>query len=159
MSSESVSLLLASYRVITIAYIRVPLYLPTLQADGKYRVTYEVIGTPPSISVPTHFAKVILASRPDFSYPQRPSSQNNEVTSPQTVKELAMGAFVLPNKEIPDNADLRSFIMPISHVERAAGLELFNEDLKGKAKQLCAVTQCQVVVRRFDDARKQVGKK
>jgi len=138
---------------------RVPLYLPTLQADGKYRVTYEVIGTPPSISVPTHFAKVILASRPDFSYPQKPSSADKTVTSPQTVKELAMGAFVLPNKEIPDNADLRSFIMPISHVEKAAGLKLFDEDLKGKAKQLCAVTQCQVVVRRFDDARKQVGKK
>jgi len=50
--------------------------------------------------------------------------------------------------------------MPIQHVERAAGLELFNEELKGRSKQLCAVTQCQVVVRRFDDTRKQItGKK
>jgi endonuclease G len=138
----------------------VPLYLPTLHPDGKYRTTYEVIGTPPSIAVPTHFAKVILASRPDFSYPQSPSKKDGTVTSPSTIKELAMGAFVLPNKEIPDNTDLRSFIMPIQHVERAAGLELFNEELKGKSKQLCAVTQCQVVVRRFDDTRKQItGKK
>ena len=71
-----------------------------------------------------------------------------------------MGAFVLPNREIPDQADLRSFIMPVQQVEKAAGLQLFNDDLKGRSKQLCAVTQCQVVVRRFDDTRKQItGKK
>jgi endonuclease G len=140
--------------------IRVPLYLPTLHPDGKYRVSYEVIGSPPSIAVPTHFAKVILASRPDFAYPQNPSKNDKTVTSPSTIKELAMGAFVLPNKEIPDHADLRSFIMPIQEVEKAAGLQLFNEELKGKSKQLCAVTQCQVIVRRFDDTRKQItGKK
>jgi endonuclease G len=91
----------------------VPLYLPTLHADGKHRVTYEVIGNPPSIAVPTHFAKVILASRPDFKYPQTPASGDKSVTSPNTMKELAMGAFVLPNKEIPDAADLRGFIAPV----------------------------------------------
>lgn len=65
-----------------------------------------------------------------------------------------MGAFILPNKEIPDQADLRGFIAPIEAVEKAAGLQLFNPELKQKSKQLCAVTQCQVIVRRFDDARK-----
>ncbi|WVQ81843.1 hypothetical protein IAT38_003970 [Cryptococcus sp. DSM 104549] len=135
----------------------VPLYMPVRQPDGKYRVSYEVIGNPPSISVPTHFAKVILASRPDFSYPQKASPSDKSFTSSNTVKELAMGAFVLPNAEIPDGADLRSFIMPVEHVERAAGLKLFHEDVKTKTKQLCAVTQCQVIVRRFDDARKQLG--
>jgi hypothetical protein len=74
--------------------------------------TYEVIGNPPAISVPTHFAKVILASRPDFSYPQKPNSKDGSVTSSSSIKELAMGAFVLPNKEIPDNADIRGFIAP-----------------------------------------------
>ncbi|WWC93795.1 hypothetical protein V866_000631 [Kwoniella sp. B9012] len=140
----------------------VPLYLPAQHPDGKWRVTYEVIGNPPSVSVPTHFAKVILASRPDFSYPQKPSSNSNPAypsTSPNTIKELALGAFVLPNKEIPDEADLRSFIVPVEHVERAAGLNLFNEQVKMKSKQLCTVTQCQVIVRRFDDARKSIGKK
>ncbi|GFZ49525.1 Nuclease [Saitozyma sp. JCM 24511] len=163
----------------------VPLYMPKRDADGKYRVTYEVIGTPPSVSVPTHFAKVVLATRPDFSYPQSPSPQDKAITSRQTVKELAMGAFVLPNKEIPDETDLRTFISPgklelglgvwlglgsmgqvktsstglmdvVEVVERVAGLQLFNEDLKGKSRQLCAVTQCQVIVRRFDDARKEI---
>ncbi|WWC71552.1 uncharacterized protein I206_105510 [Kwoniella pini CBS 10737] len=139
----------------------VPLYLPAKQADGKWRVSYEVIGNPPSISVPTHFAKVILASRPDFSYPQKPSSNPNypSSSSPDTIKELAMGAFVLPNKEIPDQADLRSFIVPVEYVEKASGLQLFNDQVKVKTKQLCAVTQCQVIVRRFDDARKSIGKK
>lgn len=42
-------------------------------------------------------------------------------------------------------------------VERAAGLQLFSPELKGRSRQLCAVTQCQLVVRRFDDARKQIG--
>jgi endonuclease G len=140
--------------------------------------THEVIGSPPTIAVPTHFAKVILASRPDFSYPQAPSRTDKGLTSTNTIKELAMGAFVLPNKEIPDQADLRSFVVPgeswvagrlawddgvlmmlVEVVERAAGLELFNSDLKSKSKQLCAVTQCQVVVRRFDDARKEIGGK
>ncbi|ORX38537.1 hypothetical protein BD324DRAFT_577661 [Kockovaella imperatae] len=135
----------------------VPLYLPTRHPDGKYRVTYEVIGEPPSIAVPTHFAKVILASRPDFSYPQKPSSSDKAITSPNTIKELAMGAFILPNKEIPDETDLRTFIAPVQAVERAAGLQLFNDDLKGKSRQLCAVTQCQVIVKRFDDTRKQIN--
>lgn len=71
-----------------------------------------MIGNPPSVAVPTHFAKVILASRPDFSYPQKPSSADKAITSNSTVKELAMGAFVLPNKEIPDQADLRAFVAP-----------------------------------------------
>ena len=37
-----------------------PLYLPKLGADGKYRVTYEVIGSPPNIAVPTHFFKLVV---------------------------------------------------------------------------------------------------
>jgi endonuclease G len=49
--------------------------------------------------------------------------------------------------------------MAVEAVERAAGLNLFNDELKTKSKQLCAVTQCQLIVRRFDDARKQIKKK
>jgi endonuclease G len=44
-------------------------------------------------------------------------------------------------------------------VERIAGLQLFNDDLKRKSKQLCGVTQCQLVIRRFDDTRKQLNTK
>jgi endonuclease G len=42
----------------------------------------------------------------------------------------------------------------VEHVEKAAGLVLFNEELKSKSRQLCAVARCQLVIRRFDDARK-----
>ncbi|KAI7026766.1 hypothetical protein KC362_g11582, partial [Hortaea werneckii] len=39
-----------------------PLYLPKKDpVDGKWRVSYEVIGSPPNVAVPTHFYKVIFA--------------------------------------------------------------------------------------------------
>ena len=95
----------------------IPLYLPKLEADGKWRVvgdavackyynllicfqkSHEVIGSPPNVSVPTHFAKVILASRP--SSPSTPH-----------IPEISTGAFVLPNSVISDTAPLESFVVP-----------------------------------------------
>lgn len=74
--------------------------------------SYEVIGNPPSISVPTHFAKVILTSKA----PQ--SSINNSLgslvpaSSRSDIRELAVGAFVLPNAPIPDETPLRTFLVP-----------------------------------------------
>lgn len=58
-----------------------------------------MIGNPPNISVPTHFAKVVLASRP---------------ASPSTphIPEVSTGAFVLPNAMIPDEVSLESFVVP-----------------------------------------------
>ena len=96
----------------------IPLYLPRQEPDGKWRVvsrysnnlkptllelsswqTHEVIGSPPNVSVPTHFAKVVLASKP---------------SSPSTldILELSTGAFVLPNAVIRDDTPLESFIVP-----------------------------------------------
>lgn len=60
---------------------------------------HEVIGSPPNISVPTHFAKVVLTSRP-----VSPSNPD--------ILELSTGAFVLPNAVIPDDAQLESFVVP-----------------------------------------------
>lgn len=99
----------------------IPLYLPQKDGDGKSRVvsghihsplsgdmllmvpflpqTYEVIGNPPNVAVPTHFAKVVLASRP--SSPSTPH-----------VPEISTGAFVLPNAVIPDQAPLETFVTP-----------------------------------------------
>ena len=61
--------------------------------------TYEVIGNPPNIAVPTHFAKVVLVARP--SSPSTPH-----------VPEISTGAFVLPNAVIPDDASLETFVTP-----------------------------------------------
>ena len=96
----------------------VPLYLPKLENDGKWRVVstptipsykwrwpdadnqhYEVIGSPPNTSVPTHFAKVVLTAKP--SSPSTPH-----------IPEISTGAFVLPNAEIPDQAPLENFVVP-----------------------------------------------
>ncbi|TFY79392.1 hypothetical protein EWM64_g4625 [Hericium alpestre] len=119
----------------------VPLYLPQRGADGKWRVSYEVIGNAPNVSVPTHFAKVVLASRP--SSPSTPH-----------IPEISTGAFVLPNAIIPDEAPLESFVVPVDVVERAAGLTLFSDTIKSGSKHICKVTKCDVIIRRFDDAQK-----
>jgi endonuclease G len=77
-----------------------PLYLPRQYPDGKWRVTYEVIGSPPSVAVPTHFFKVIVAEGPDTAGP------------------VAVGAFVLPNQEINNSVALTSFLTPVEAIER-----------------------------------------
>ncbi|KAL4074699.1 hypothetical protein V8B97DRAFT_1868444 [Scleroderma yunnanense] len=119
----------------------IPLYISHKDPDGKWRVNYEVIGSPPNVSVPTHFAKVVLASRP--SSPKTPD-----------VHEISTGAFVLPNAIIPDEASLESFVTPIEAVERAAGLTLFSDAVKSASKHICQTSKCQVIVRRFDEERK-----
>ncbi|KAL0071649.1 nuclease [Marasmius tenuissimus] len=119
----------------------VPLYLPHQEPDGKWRVTHEVIGNPPNIAVPTHFAKVVLTSKP--SSPSTPE-----------ILELATGAFVLPNAPIPDDTPLEKFVMPVDAVERAAGLTLFSDAVKSASKHICRSAKCEVIVRRFDDAKK-----
>ncbi|KAH9951504.1 hypothetical protein B0H21DRAFT_818535 [Amylocystis lapponica] len=119
----------------------IPLYLPKLDTDGKWRVTHEVIGSPPNISVPTHFAKVILAAKP--SSPSTPH-----------IQEIATGAFVLPNAPIPDETKLENFVVPIETVERASGLALFSDGIKASSKHICKAVKCEVVVRRFDEAQK-----
>ncbi|KAF9452827.1 hypothetical protein P691DRAFT_803116 [Macrolepiota fuliginosa MF-IS2] len=123
----------------------VPLYLPKKDTDGKWRVTHEVIGNPPNVSVPTHFAKVVLVSKP--SSPSTPDKL-----------EVSTGAFVLPNAVIPDDTPLTSFIAPVDAVERAAGLTLFSNEVKAGSKHICQTTNCEVLVRRFDDTRKNVKK-
>ncbi|ORY44276.1 hypothetical protein BCR35DRAFT_311158 [Leucosporidium creatinivorum] len=127
----------------------VPLFLPKQERDGKWRVSYEMIApqnSAPTIAVPTHFAKVLLTSRASTGFGSSPDK-----------KEYSMGAFVLPNEVIPDEAPLTSFIVPVDAVENSAGLTLFPEQLKAISKPLCQTTKCQVVVRRFDDANKKLG--
>lgn len=107
------------------------------------------------------FRKVVLTSKP--SSPSTPH-----------ISEIATGAFVLPNAEIPDNARLESFVVPgtcfpfdnttttihrmftglVEAVERAAGLTLFSDAIKSSSKHICKSTKCEVIVRRFDDAQK-----
>jgi len=104
-------------------------------------VTHEVIGSPPNVAVPTHFAKVVLATKP--SSPATPD-----------IPEISTGAFVLPNAVIPDETPLESFVIPVEAVERAAGLTLFSDMVKKSSRHICQTAKCEVLVRRFDDTQK-----
>lgn len=118
-------------------------------------------------AVPTHFAKVLIASRA----PRHPSlaliSKQKGVFADG--KEWVQGAFVLPNEAIPDETKLETFAVPgesaslqsvvslylhrkadccdirraglaVEAVERSAGLSLLPEALKAaNVKHLCQV--------------------
>jgi endonuclease G len=118
-----------------------PLYLPKRDAvDGKWRVSYEVIGNPPNIAVPTHFYKVIFAEDGTTSGP------------------VAVGAFVLPNAHIPNDKPLTDFEVPVEAVERASGLEFASKLPVQRRKRLCADTVCALVIREYADRQKAFGK-
>ncbi|PWN44233.1 hypothetical protein IE81DRAFT_311123 [Ceraceosorus guamensis] len=145
----------------------VPLYLPRRDIDGKYRVTYEVIGEPSNVAVPTHFAKVILAS--GLPVPTRtqsapaalpaPSNPSPSVPSPTNLTAsivsgrgpTLLGAFVLPNAIIPNEVPLRNFIVPVESVEKASGVNFFPDHIKQVSKALCDGTDCSIIVREFKD--------
>jgi endonuclease G len=118
-----------------------PLYLPKRDSvDGKWRVSYEVIGNPPNIAVPTHFYKVIFA-------------EDGTVAGP-----VAVGAFVLPNAAIPNEKPITDFEVPVEAVERASGLEFATKLPVARRKRLCADTVCALVVREYADRQKAFGK-
>lgn len=79
--------------------------MPKLEADGKWRVSYEVIGNPPNVSVPTHWAKVILTAQGGM--PGQPGVKTS------------LGAFAMPNAVIPDEEPLTKFLVPVEAVEKA----------------------------------------
>lgn len=81
-------------------------------------------------------------------------------SSPSTphIPEISTGAFVLPNAPIADDAPLQGFVVPVEAVEKAAGLEIFSDAVKRGSKHICQTTKCEVIIKRFDDAQKQVGK-
>ncbi len=107
-----------------------PLYLPRRDpADGKWRVSYEVIGSPPNVAVPTHFFKVIMGE------------------DGQTGGHVALGAFVLPNAEIANDKPLTDFEVPLEAVERASGLEFAQNLPAHRRRRLCSEVQCSLLVR------------
>lgn len=98
-----------------------PLFLPTrtTAASGgiqRWRMEHDVIGTPPRlISVPTHFYKVVLATR-------------------KSDDSAAVAAFVVPNAPVPPEYPLSACVVPLHELEDAAGMIFFPEapSLKGE---------------------------
>jgi endonuclease G len=118
-----------------------PLYLPKRDAaDGKWKVTYEVIGNPPNIAVPTHFYKVIFAE------------------DGTTAGKVAVGAFVLPNAKIPNEKPITDFEVPVEAVERASGLEFATLLPVERRKRLCADTVCSLVIKEYAERQKAFAK-
>ncbi|CCH58376.1 hypothetical protein TBLA_0A05830 [Henningerozyma blattae CBS 6284] len=115
-----------------------PLYLPKKDPkDGKFRVTYEVIGNPPNIAVPTHFFKLIVAGK--------------DIKSVGSSEDVVVGAFVLPNEPISNETKLTDFQVPVNALERASGLEFLKNFPMNKRKMLCQEVNCQIVVRDFSN--------
>lgn len=109
-----------------------PLYLPRKDpADDKWRVSYEVIGNPPNIAVPTHFYKVIFAE------------------DGTTGGNVSLGAFVLPNTVIANDKPLTDFEVPIEAIERASGLEFAAKLPAARRKKLCEEVRCSILVREY----------
>ena len=111
-----------------------PLYLPKRDPeDGKWKISYEVIGNPPNVSVPTHFYKVIFAE------------------DGKTGGNVSLAAFVLPNAPIANDKPLQDFEVPIEAVERASGLEFAGKLPPQRRKKLCEEVHCTVIVRDYMD--------
>lgn len=113
-----------------------PLYLPKRDADGKWRVSYEVIGHPPNVAVPTHFYKVIFAED---------GKQGGNVS---------LGAFVLPNDAIHNDKPLQDFEVPIEAIERASGLEFAGLLPPARTKKLCQEISCSIIVKQYAERQK-----
>lgn len=107
-----------------------PLYLPKQGPDGKYRVEYEVIGSPPSVAVPTHFFKLLVCEH------------NHSDT-------LSVAAFVLPNQVLANDTPLTTYQVPLEALEHASGLELLHKVPPHKKLNLCRQIKCDIVVREF----------
>lgn len=114
-----------------------PLYLPRKEpGDGKWRVSYEVIGNPPNVAVPTHFFKVIFAE------------------DGRTGGNVSLGAFVLPNAKIANDKPLTDFEVPVEAVERASGLEFAAKLPPQRRKRLCQEIHCSILVREYAERQK-----
>ena len=108
-----------------------PLYLPKKDTDGKWRVSYEVIGHPPNVAVPTHFYKVIFAE------------------DGKSGGQVSLGAFVLPNAVISNDKPLHEFEVPVEAVERASGLEFAGLLPPARRKRLCREVSCSLIVKQY----------
>ncbi|KAK4048892.1 nuclease [Microbotryomycetes sp. JL201] len=131
----------------------IPMFLPRQHPDGKWRV---ILFETDSDRFPRWAKKTYEMIAPQNSAPT--SGQLSSTDPSKLDKEYSIGAFVLPNEAIPDETPLVKFQVPVEAVERASGLSLFPDQLKGISKQLCQSTTCAVIVRRFDDTQKKLGR-
>ncbi|EME45150.1 hypothetical protein DOTSEDRAFT_43544 [Dothistroma septosporum NZE10] len=109
-----------------------PLYLPKRDPiDQKWKVTYEVVGHPPNVAVPTHFYKIIYAE------------------DGKAGGKVSLGAFVLPNDKIPNDKPLKDFEVPVEALERASGLEFTKLLEPVRKRKLCQEVSCSLIIKEY----------
>lgn len=89
---------------------------------------YQLIGNPPNVAVPTHFYKIILATKEDKDSPDG--------------KSYALGTFLMPNQRIPHNDPLDNYLVPLDALERTTGLQFFTGLDNKTVTPLCDVVKC-----------------
>ncbi|KAI8967552.1 hypothetical protein BDF20DRAFT_917491 [Mycotypha africana] len=96
---------------------------PATAGQPKYHMQYPLIGAKyPTIAVPTHFFKILLATTNNVNY--------------------AAGSFVLPNQAIEHTIPLSRFQVDISAIEKASGLQFFQEIDRKTFTNLCTLVNC-----------------
>lgn len=128
-----------THRYPSVRIVTGPLYLPKRDADGRWRVAYEVIGSPPNVAVPTHFFKVIFG-------------EDGRIGG-----NVALAAFVLPNAVIANAKPLREFEVPLEIVERASGLEFASKLPAQRRRKLCDEVDCSIIVKEYAQRQKSFG--
>ena len=103
-----------------------PAYLPEKSTDGKWYVHHQVLGNPPNVSVPTHFFKTILVSKPVIEGKANLSADaaanDSAIADPAPKKLLKVATFILPNQAIPSNTPLDTFLVDETSLARATGM-------------------------------------
>jgi endonuclease G len=93
----------------TVYVVTGPLYLPARAGADAWAWRNPALGAPLQwVAVPTHLFKVIFARNEGGAGGADP----------------VVGAFVVPNAPVPEDAPLRSFAVPLAAVEAAGGLRL-----------------------------------
>ena len=108
-----------------------PLFIPTSTSESEIKVvTYKVIGDN-CVAVPSHLYKVILAENMG--------------------KPMSIAAFVVPNKQIDEDATLRDHEVSLDELERLAGIEFFPQLRLKRIKRLCDVEGCNMISKKTAD--------
>ncbi|CAG8706476.1 3948_t:CDS:2 [Acaulospora morrowiae] len=84
------------------------------------------------VAVPTHFYKIILATKDDENSPDG--------------KLHALGSFLLPNEYISSDQPLDKYFVLLENIEKVTGLEFFRGLDKNSTIDLCKVVKCQQLV-------------
>ena len=98
--------------------------------NGRPRKPYKMIAYPiigkNEVAVPTHLYKVILA-------------EDKELEKP------IMSAFIVPNKPIDKDKNLKDFQVPLGDLERMVGYRFHSQLSNESVKDLCTVEGCSLM--------------